>query len=222
MTNGNSVARAHLSLLLIAAALPALAQAPSDPDGGGPRAFEVTVTSGALNLRQAASATAPVVAQLPNGTFLSNLGCTDAADRVWCDVQPISGGPRGYAALAFLRPAVGPDGSTPAGPDDSALRAGQGQFDATGPIPCATAPTQPMGQCSFGVARASGGYATVAITLPDGRTRMIYFALGQAIGAGYSEADPTGPFSATRDGDLTTIRLGDERYEIPDAVPLGG
>jgi hypothetical protein len=212
-----------LALFLSAAAMPALSQAPAAPEAGGPRAFVVTVTAGTLNLREAAAATAPVVARLANGARLSNLGCADTANRVWCDVQPIEGGPRGFAALDYLTPAVGPDGAVPSGPDDSALRAGQGQFDATGPaLPCATAAAQPMGQCNFGVARSGGGYATVIITLPDGRSRTIYFALGQAIGAGFSEADPTGDFSATRVDGLTTIRLGDERYEIPDAVPLGG
>lgn len=217
------VLRMLLVLVLSLAAQPAEAQAPAAPDGGGPRAFAVNVASGVLNLRETASASAPVIARLTNGALLSNLGCTDAPDRVWCDVQPIEGGPRGFAALEFLRPAIGPDGVVPTGPDDSALRAGQGQFDATGlALPCATAAAQPMGQCSFGVARSTGGYATVVFTLPDGRTRTIFYALGQAIGAGFSEADPTGDFSATRVGDLTTIRLGDERYEIPDAVPLGG
>jgi hypothetical protein len=45
--------------------------------------------------------------------------------------------------------------------------------------------------------------------------------MGRAIGADTSEADP-GAFSARREGDLTFIRIGDERYEIPDAVVLGG
>jgi hypothetical protein len=41
------------------------------------------------------------------------------------------------------------------------------------------------------------------------------------IGADTSEADP-GAFRATREGDLSLVRVGDERYEIPDAVVLGG
>jgi len=78
-----------------------------------------------------------------------------------------------------------------------------------------------MGQCAFGVARAGGGYATVVITRPDGRTRAIFFRMGIAIGAATSAADP-GDFSALREGDLALIRVGVERYEIPDAVTLGG
>jgi len=36
-----------------------------------------------------------------------------------------------------------------------------------------------------------------------------------------SEADP-GAFSAEKQGDLTIVRIGNERYEISDAVILGG
>ena len=78
-----------------------------------------------------------------------------------------------------------------------------------------------MMQCEFGGARAGGGCATVVIKKPDGRTRAIYFRMGQPFGAGTSEADP-GDFNATRQGDLNFIRIGSERYEISDAVVLGG
>jgi hypothetical protein len=46
--------------------------------------------------------------------------------------------------------------------------------------------------------------------------------MGRAIGADTSEADGYPPFRATRQGDLNLISVGDERYEIPDAVILGG
>jgi hypothetical protein len=36
-----------------------------------------------------------------------------------------------------------------------------------------------------------------------------------------SQAD-RGAFSAARQGDLNVIRIGPERYEIPDAVIFGG
>ncbi len=52
----------------------------------------------------------------------------------------------------------------------SALGAGQGRFDANGPIPYVQHKGQPMGQCTFGVARAGGGYATAVVTKPDGRS----------------------------------------------------
>jgi hypothetical protein len=194
---------------------------PLAPEDGGPRHWEVTGVTGALNLREAASTSARAIASYASGTVLDNLGCQEAEGRVWCDVQELGGGPRGYVAAEFLTPAISPDGSAHYGEDESALRAGQGDFDATGPLPCAQAPGQPMGQCDFGVARGGGGAATVVITRPDGRTRSIYFANGTAIGADTSEADP-GAFSAEREGDLTRVRIGDERYELIDAIVLGG
>ncbi|MDN3556859.1 SH3 domain-containing protein [Halomonas maura] len=211
-------------------AMPAMAEAPSPgsaagtvpaaPEEGGPRNWRVTV-SGALHLRERPSMTAAVVARYGPGTLLDNLGCQRAEERAWCDVQQLGGGPRGYVAADFLEPAISPDGTAATGPDDSALRAGQGDFDATGSLPCAMAGGQPTTRCEFGVARSGGGYATVIITRPDGRPRAIYFRMGRPIGAGTSEADP-GAFSATREGDLNLIRIGDERYELPDAVALGG
>ena len=194
---------------------------PATPEDGGPRNWEVTGVSRGLNLRERPSTTASIIASHAPGTILDNLKCQRAADRVWCDVQQLGGGPRGWVSAEFLKPAVSPDGSVATGPDESALRAGESQFDATGALPCAQYVGQPMVRCEFGVARAGGGYATVVIRRPDGRTRAIYFRMGRPIGAGTSEADP-GRFSATRAGDLSLIRVGNERYEIPDAVVLGG
>lgn len=201
---------------------PATAEVPESPDDGGPRNWVVAGVTHAVNLREQASTRANVVATFPPGTLLDNLGCLRIEDRIWCDVQPLGGGPRGYVAAEFLKPAVSPDGSVATGPDNSAFRAGQGQFDATGPLPCARYEGQPMGQCAFGVARAGGGYATVVITHPDGLVRMIFFRMGKAIGADTSQADGYPEFRATKESDLHLIRIGKERYEIPDAVILGG
>jgi hypothetical protein len=189
------------------------------PEQGGPRNW---TTSRAVQLREQPSTKGNIVARYPAGTILDNLGCQRANGRSWCDVQPLGGGPRGYVTAEFLKPAVSPDGSARTGPDDSPLRAGQGQFDANGQLPCAQHQGQPMGQCEFGVARAGGGYATVIVTKPDGRTRAIYFRMGRPIGTDTSQADGYGAFKATKESDLYHIRVGDERYEIVDAVIFGG
>ncbi len=218
--------RLHLSLLADGGVYswePLDSGVPSDPEGGGPRNWEVTGVTRALNLREQPSTTARIVTRLAPHAILDNLGCRPAEGRVWCDVQPLGGGPRGYVAGEFLDPAVSPDGSVARGPDDSALRAGQRDFDATGQIPCAQSVGQPMTRYAFGVARAGGGYATVLITRPGGLSRAIYFRMGRAIGADTSEADAHDPrFDVTREGDLHRIRVGSEQYEIPDAVVLGG
>jgi heat shock protein HslJ len=192
---------------------------PAAPENGGPRNWEATA---ALNLREQPSTSSRILASYRPGTILDNLGCKRAQGRAWCDVQQLGGGPRGYVAAEYLRPAISPDGSAAMGPDDSALRAGQGKFDASGPLPCAFGAGQPMGQCEFGVARAGGGYATVVIKRPDGRTRAIYFRMGKPVGADTSQADGYPEFRATKESDLHLIRVGDERYEIVDAIVFGG
>jgi hypothetical protein len=94
-------------------------------------------------------------------------------------------------------------------------------YHATGTIRCSMVSGQAAGQCPFGVTREGAGSGIVTVTKPDGRTRAIFFERGKAISADVSEADP-GAFSATREGDTTIVRLGSERYEIPDAVIFGG
>jgi len=195
---------------------------PASPEDGGPRDWEVTGVTDWLNLRERPSTTAPVIARYEPGTILDNLGCERAEGRIWCDVQELGGGPRGFVTAEYLKPAISPNGAAATGPDDSALRAGQGDFDANGTIPCTQTAGQPTVPCEFGVARAGGGYATVVVTRPDGRTRAIFFRMGIPIGADTSEADNPGEFSASRDADLNFVRIGAERYEIPDAVVLGG
>ena len=201
---------------------PSFAGIPAAPENGGPRNWEVAEVSRPVDLRGQPSINGEIIANYLPGTILDNLGCQFTDGLIWCDVQQLGGGPRGYVSAEFLKPAVSPDGSAATGPDDSALLAGEGNFDATGTIPCAQYPGQPMTQCEFGVARAGGGYATVVIRRPDGRTRMIFFRMGRPIGADTSQADGYPEFSATREKDLNLIHVGDERYEIPDAVVSGG
>ena len=94
-------------------------------------------------------------------------------------------------------------------------------YHATGPIPCSMGGGAPTTQCNAGVVRQGGGSATVTVTKPDGRTRTIFFQNGRAVSADVSQAD-YGKFSASRQGDLSIIKIGQERYEIPDALPFGG
>jgi hypothetical protein len=127
-------------------------------------------------------------------------------------------------AIASAAPKV--PGSQASAEDDKMVeasgRAREGKFNATGKIPCAQAKGQPMGQCDFGVARAGGGTVAVAVALPDGRKRVIFFKAGKAVGADLSQADGNMNFSATKQADLYLIQAGNERYEIPEAVIYGG
>lgn len=134
-----------------------------------------------------------------------------------------AGARRGEKASYTLTVAIdGASGSSVAAGGDTIERAGAGKFNATGKIPCAQAKGQPMGQCNFGVARGGGGTATVVVTHPDGRKRTIYFEKGKAIGADLSQADGNMTFQVTKEADLYMIRVGNERYEIPEAAIFGG
>jgi len=194
---------------------------PSPPEEGGPRDWEVVGVDGVLNLREEPSTSAAILTGLAGGTILDNLGCRRAEERIWCDVQPLGGGPRGFVAVEYLRPALSPDGSAARGPDDSALRAGRREFDATGELPCILAAGVEAVRCEFGVARAGGGYATLVVRKTDGHQRVITFRMGRAIGAMSSEAEGYPGFAVEREGDLQRIAIGDERYEVADVVVLG-
>ncbi|MEG3440291.1 hypothetical protein V0288_24400 [Pannus brasiliensis CCIBt3594] len=94
-------------------------------------------------------------------------------------------------------------------------------FHATGEIPCSMGNGQPTRSCPFGVTRKGNGTAEVTVKKPDGRSRVIFFEKGKAIGYDRSQAN-SGAFSVSKDSDLSIIRIGKERYEIPDAVVFGG
>jgi len=104
----------------------------------------------------------------------------------------------------------------------SSERAGQGQFDARGPVPCAMRPGQSMRQCQAAVARDPGGTATIVVTRPDGRKRFIFFENGNPVSADLSQADGNMEFRASKGGDVYFIEAGDERYEIVEAFIFGG
>ena len=94
-------------------------------------------------------------------------------------------------------------------------------YHATANVPCSMGGGAPTGSCPAGVKRQGGGTAEVTVTKPDGRTRTIFFQNGRALTADVSQADP-GKFSASKQADLNIIKIGQERYEIPDAFVFGG
>jgi hypothetical protein len=71
------------------------------------------------------------------------------------------------------------------------------------------------------VTRQGNGTAVVTITRTGGGTRTLYFTKGHATGYDQSQA-ASGQLSARKQGDLSIIQIGGERYEIPDAVVSGG
>ena len=95
-----------------------------------------------------------------------------------------------------------------------------GNFQATGSILCSMGDGMSR-QCDFGVVRRGNGDADVHVTKSDGSTQVIYFQGGKAIGYDRSQANQ-GSFNVTKVDDLYIVRIGKERYEIPEAVIYGG
>jgi hypothetical protein len=125
--------------------------------------------------------------------------------------------------VSFKAPDSPAAGAPTSGRESSAVRAGRGQFDATGPVGCSDRPGQPMRQCQMGVARDGGGTATVVVTRPDGRKRFIFFEKGKAVSADLSQADGNMSFMPAKSGSgMFQIDAGDERYEFPESVVFGG
>lgn len=124
--------------------------------------------------------------------------------------------------LSFAAPARHSTKPTTGHRASSSERAGQGQFDARGPVRCAERPGQPMRQCQAAVARDPGGTATIVITRPDGRKRFIFFKNGNPVSADLSQADGNMKFRGSKGGDVYYIEAGNERYEIVEAFIFGG
>jgi hypothetical protein len=92
-------------------------------------------------------------------------------------------------------------------------------YHATADVKC-TLPYQPdVKSCPGGVVRrGNDGTATFEAIGPTGVQRRILFVQGKPVAA-----DTMGPLTATRQGDVTVVKVGDnESYDIPDAFLNGG
>jgi hypothetical protein len=58
----------------------------------------------------------------------------------------------------------------------------------------------------------SGGNAQVTVSWPDGARRIIYFENGVAV-----RSDASAALSAEKKAGISIVRIGNERYDIPDA-----
>ncbi|MCB1377302.1 MAG: hypothetical protein KDK89_02860 [Alphaproteobacteria bacterium] len=94
-------------------------------------------------------------------------------------------------------------------------------FNATGPIPCARYPGQPMGQCQMGVMREGNGNGSITVFWPDGGSRVIYFEMNTPSSYDESQADAGKEMTVDQNADLSIVTIGDERFEIPDVVMAG-
>lgn len=198
---------------------------PDFADGlmGGPDFWAVTGLSAgdSLNLRAGPSSGDRVISRLAEGEVVRNLGCRMTGKQRWCQVDSRAG--VGWVSGRYLRESGAPalEDSLPVPPLSTALPGqpkGNGEpFTATGTVPCARHPGQPMRQCPFGVIRTGMGGASLWVAFPDGSERYILFEGGAPV---FTDAEAA--IVADLNADLFTIRIGAERFEVPLAVVDGG
>jgi len=192
--------------------------APEFADGlsGGPDYWQVAGVGGgeALNIRSGPSTRYGVISKARNGEVLRNRGCRRTGDTRWCAIRAVGSGQRGWVAGRFLVETAAP--RAPAMPEGGPVGNGT-PFDATGSLPCALAGGSRAGRCLFGVVRDGPGNAGVWIALGDGSERHLLFEGGKPVTANTDAA-----FSFEKEADRYLVRVGDERFEIPEAVVYGG
>lgn len=189
----------------------------ADGLAGGPDFWAVTNLSETetLNLRGGPSTGAPILGHLARAETVRNLGCAIVDGARWCKVAAEARGLTGWVNGRYL--AEGADPGLPAMAAGGPAAPNGRPFDATGTIPCARYPGQPTVPCAFGVQRRGPGSADVFVAFPDGGQRLISFGEGEPRAADVNDALEIG-----RESDLWFVRIGPERYEIPDAVVTGG
>lgn len=104
-------------------------------------------------------------------------------------------------------------------PASKDAKVGRTPYHATARVKC-TLPYKPdVTSCDAGVVRRGhDGTATFEAMEQTGVQRRILFVAGKPVAA-----DAMDPLTATRQGDITVVKIGDaERYEIPDAFLNGG
>jgi hypothetical protein len=79
-----------------------------------------------------------------------------------------------------------------------------------------------MTQGKFGVIRKGNGNGSITVFWPDGGNRVIFFDDGTPSYYDQSQADGGAKMRVGKSSDLHTAKIGDQRFEIPDAVITGG
>jgi Bacterial SH3 domain len=187
----------------------------ADGLAGGPDWWQVSgISEGALNIRSGPDTRYDVVGKAQNGEAAQNRGCRMTGQTRWCSIRVDGSGVQGWVAGRYLVEGAAPAMAEvpPGGPKGNGV-----PFDATGEVSCATVAGAAMGNCPFGVVRDGPGNAGVWIALGDGAERALLFEGGEPV-----SADSPAPLSFTKDGDVFTISVGDERYQFPEAVVNGG
>jgi len=95
-------------------------------------------------------------------------------------------------------------------------------FHATGTLPCARDRGQPMRECRFGVRREGNGNGAITVFWPDGGNRVIFFEDNTPVRYDESQADGGARMTVGGDDGLYHVRIGNQRFEIIEAIMAGG
>jgi hypothetical protein len=128
---------------------------------------------------------------------------------------------RGDTSQFDLKIEIGAGSGMSQGGMEDALVPGT-DFNATGQIPCARDAGQPMGQCDFGVKREGGGKGAITVFWPDGGNRVIFFEMNKPSSYDQSEADGGAKMTVDENNGIFTVKIGDQRFELFEAIMAGG
>jgi hypothetical protein len=128
---------------------------------------------------------------------------------------------RGETSAFDLKIEIGAATGTSQGGTEDALVAGT-DFNATGQIPCAREAGQPMRQCDFGVKREGGGKGSITVFWPDGGNRVIFFEGNRPSSYDKSEADGGAKMTVDENNGIFNVKIGDQRFELFEAIMAGG
>lgn len=188
---------------------------PAVPDGPKNAFLKVTgVGSGdRLNVRSGPSTGNRVLYTLFNGTVVKNLGCELASGGMtWCNIHPVGqAGQAGWASASYLAATRDPGSATqlPEVP-------GAGKpVIATGTIACMLE-LIPL-DCRYKVTRRGGGDATLSVTRPFSRDRVIEFLAGRPV-----SSNASGEVFAEWKGNNVIVSIGSkESFTVPNTVLFG-
>lgn len=210
--------------------------APGTPTGGSTASSAAATLASSLASQPPATqppatqppSTQPVTAAAPQPAPAAPAGTTAPTDRpAVVSTRPPAAPPSKIPLGGASRQSVPPASATAAASSAAALSsskpapkpvraaaAAAASDTATGSLPCSTALGMPTRDCAFSVTRSGPGTATIRVTWPGGGLREIRFENGAPA--------PASQQTTEKRGDLTVINIGNERYEIPDAVVNGG
>ena len=180
---------------------------------GGPDYFRVDTSGGPLALRAGPGVAAASIGRLEPRATVRNLGCRMSEGRRWCHVATLADpGLEGWAAGDFLVEGAPPEAGDTLVPGTD--------FHATGMVTCALGGA-PTGTCKFGVRREAPGRGTITLFGPEGgMRRVIGYENDRPAWSDASQAD--GEMRVAQHGDIFVVTIGEDRFELVEAIMTGG